>query len=169
MLQVARDALFMVLSAAAIHCEFVCVGVCVTGVEPIAKKSGKILFSHNEKIKTCKNVLICNPNYTYTRIQDISMSFSETTAKRTTREKNTICTYFSLQWVASWRVPENTKANHQQTKETLPFLYLIHHSRVSRSIFATKQGLMSPFRSNRLHKLHCDQSKTKNRRNLSKV
>lgn len=97
------------------------------------------------------------------------MSFSETTAKRTTREKNTVCTYFSLQWVASWRVPENTKANHQQTKETLPFLNLIHHSRVSRSTFATKQGLTSPFISNRLHKLHCEKSKSENRRNLSKV
>lgn len=51
------------------------------------KNIQKFLFSHNKKIKTCKNVLICNPNYTYTRIQDISMSFSETTAKRTTREK----------------------------------------------------------------------------------
>lgn len=133
----------------------------------------KNTVKYNEKIKTCKNVLICNPNYTYTRIRDISMSFSETTAKRTTREreseKNTVCTYFSLQWVASWRVPENTKANHQQTKETLPFLNLIHHSRVSRSTFATKQGLTSPFISNRLHKLHCEKSKSENRRNLSKV
>lgn len=79
-------------------------------------KDNKV-FSHNEKIKTCKNILICNPNYTYTRIQDISMSFFETTAKITTREKNTVCTDFSLQWVASWRVPENTKANHQQTEK----------------------------------------------------
>lgn len=143
--------------------------VCVRVYLMCLQNIRKILFSHNEKIKTCKKCLICNPNYTYTRIQNISMSFSETTAKRTTREKNTICTYFSLQWVASWRVPENTKANHQQTEETLPFLYLIHHSRVSRSIFATKQGLMTPFISNQLHKLHCDKSKTKNRRYLSRV
>lgn len=53
----------------------------------LEKNIQKLLFSHNKKIKTCKNVLICNPNYTYTRIQDISMSCSETTAKRTTREK----------------------------------------------------------------------------------
>lgn len=65
-------------------CVLVCGGLMFNSLE---KKIQKFLFSHNKKIKTCKNVLICNPNYTYTRIQDISMSFSETTAKRTTREK----------------------------------------------------------------------------------
>lgn len=87
------------------------------------------------------------------------MSFSETTAKITSREKNTVCTYFSLQWVACWRVPENTKANHQQREETLPFLNLINHSRVSRCTFATKQGLVPLFNSNQLHKLHCMKAK----------
>lgn len=117
----------------------------------------KILFSHNEKIKTCKNVLICNPNDTYTRIQDNSMSFSVTTAKRTTREK--------IQSVQSWvysEYSENTKANHQQT-ENIAFEST---TAVSRSVSATKRWL--PPISNQLPKLHCEKSKTETEGNYLK-
>lgn len=48
----------------------------------------------------------------------------------------------------------------RQKKHCLFKKNVIHHSRVS-SIFATKQGLMSPFISNQLHKLHCKKAKQK--------
>lgn len=96
------------------------------------------------------------------------MSFSETTAKRTTREK--------IQSVHISVYSEQPVEEYQRTLRPIIsrqniafFLYLIHHSRVSRSIFATKQGLMTPLLAVSCISYIVIKAKQKNRRYLSKV
>ena len=77
----------------------VCVCVCVWLVFFCEENlKNRLLFSHNEKIKTCKNFLICNPNYTYTRIQDISFHFQRPQPKEQQEKENNL---YILQFMVS--------------------------------------------------------------------